>query len=115
MADEFKIETRFSNSRGVFPYILGILGIGLVVVLFMIVTGIGRDRLPYSDYFFAVRAPEAKDGSEALSLRALSYKEADKTVVIAGEVANRTEKPIKGLLAVIAVADKFTLPVETVD
>lgn len=115
MAEEFKIDTRFSNRRGVFPYVVGILGLGVVVVLFMLVTGIGRDRLPYSDYFFAVRAPQAKDGSEALSLRNLSYKAADKTVVIAGEVVNRTEDPIKGLVAVIAVTDKFTLPVQTVE
>ena len=73
MADgEFKIENRFSSSRGIFPYIVGILGVALVVVIFMLVTGIGRDRLPYTDYFFAVRVPEAADGSEALSLQSLS-------------------------------------------
>jgi hypothetical protein len=115
MAEEFKIDTRFSSSRGIFPYLVGILGVGVVVVLFMLVTGIGRDRLPYSDFFFAVRVPQAKDGSEALSLAMLSYKETDKTVEITGEVANRTEAPIKGLLAVIAVTDKFTLPVQTVE
>ena len=61
MADgEFKIENRFSSSRGVFPYIVGILGVALVVVIFMLVTGIGRDRLPYTDYFFAVRAPKTQ-------------------------------------------------------
>ncbi len=81
----------------------------------MLVTGIGRDRLPYTDYFFAVRAPEAADGSEALSLQSLTYMEIDKTVSITGTVMNRTESPISGLLAVIAVTDKFTLPVQTVN
>jgi hypothetical protein len=116
MADgEFKIENRFSSSRGVFPYIVGILGVALVVVIFMLVTGIGRDRLPYTDYFFAVRAPEAADGSEALSLQSLTYMEIDKTVSITGTVMNRTESPISGLLVVIAVTDKYTLPVQTVN
>jgi hypothetical protein len=112
--EDFKIETRFSSSRGVFPYILGILGVGVAVVLFMIVTGIGRDRLPYSDFFFAIRAPETADGSTALSLLTADYKESEKTVLISGTVKNRTEKPIKGLLAVLAVTDRFTLPVQTV-
>ena len=113
--EEFKIDTRFSSSRGVFPYVLALLGLGVVVVIFMVVTGIGRDRLPYSDYFFAVRAPVAADGSEALALLTLAYKEGGKSVTISGTVMNRTEKPIKGLLAVLAVTDKYTLPVQTVD
>jgi hypothetical protein len=112
--EDFKLENRFSSSRGIFPYVVGALGVGVVVVLFMIITGIGRNRLPYSDYFFAVRAPEAADGSEALSLQSLTYKDNGKTVEIAGSIMNRTENPISGLLAVLAVTDKYTLPVETV-
>jgi hypothetical protein len=113
--EDFKLENRFSSSRGLFPYVLAALGAVVVVVLFMIVTGIGRDRLPYSDYFFAVRAPEAADGSEALSLMEAKFMEDGKTVVITGSVGNRTEKPISGLIAVIAVTDKYTLPVQTVN
>ena len=112
--DDIKFETRFSQSRGLFPYVAGILGVAVVVLLFMYVTGIGRDRLPYSDYF-AVRAPTATDGSEALSLQTLMTMGDDKMVSVEGTVVNRTDAPITGLLAVIGVTDKFTLPVQTVN
>lgn len=114
MAEEIKFETRFSRSRGVFPYVLGIVGLSVAVVLFMIVTGIGRDALPYSEYF-ETRAPVAADGSEALSLQALAQEDDAKMVSIEGTVMNRTESAISGLVAVIAVTDKFTLPVQTVN
>jgi hypothetical protein len=112
--DDIKFETRFSQSRGLFPYVAGILGVAVVVLLFMYVTGIGRERLPYSDYF-AVRAPTASDGSEALSLQTLQTMSDDKMVSIDGTVVNRTDSPISGLVAVISVTDKFTLPVQTVN
>src|SRR5262245_11318399 len=112
--DDIKFETRFSRSRGLFPYVAGILGAAVVVLLFMYVTGIGRDRLPYSE-LFAVHAPTAADGSEALSLQTLNTMSDDKMVSIDGTVMNRTDAPISGLLAVIAVTDKFTLPVQSVN
>jgi hypothetical protein len=114
MADEINFETRFSKSRGLFPYVAGAFGLAVLIVIGMIITGIGRDRLPYADYFFAVRAPAAADGSEALSLQTLSQQETEKTVSIEGTVVNRTDKTISGLVAVIAVNDRFTLPVQTV-
>ena len=48
MADELNFETRFSKSRGMFPYVAGILGAVVVVLAFMYLTGIGREALPYS-------------------------------------------------------------------
>jgi hypothetical protein len=112
--DDIKFETRFSHSRGVFPYVVGILGTAVAVLAFMYLTGIGRDRLPYSE-LFAVHAPTAADGSEALSLQMLKTTSDDKMVSIEGTVMNRTGSPISGLVAVIGVTDKFTLPVQTVN
>jgi hypothetical protein len=97
-----------------FRYVAGILGAAVVVLAFMYLTGIGRNRLPYGEYF-AVRAPTAADGSEALSLQSLKTMSDDKMVSIEGKVMNRTDAPISGLLAVISVTDKFTLPVQTVN
>jgi hypothetical protein len=114
MPDDLQLETRFSKSRGLVPYVLGLIGLVVVVVLFMVITGIGRDRLPFSEYF-KLRAPTAADGSEALSLQELTQVETDKTLMIEGKVANRTEKTISGLVAVIVVNDKFTLPSQTVN
>ena len=114
MADDLQFETRFSKSRGLFPYVLGGIGLVVVVVLFMIVTGIGRDRLPFAEVF-AVHAPVAADGTQAISLQDLKQTESEKTLMIEGTVANRTEKVISGLVAVITVNDRFTLPSQTVN
>jgi hypothetical protein len=112
--DDIKFETRFSSSRGLFPYVVGILGAAVAVLAFMYLTGIGRSRLPYSE-LFEVHAPTAADGSEALSLQLLKTAADDKMVTIEGTVMNRTDRPIHGLVAVLAVTDKFTLPVQTVN
>jgi hypothetical protein len=116
MAEEdFQLETRFSRNRGLFPYIAGTLGLAVVVLAFMYLTGIGRDALPYSSYF-DVRAPMAADGSPALSFQSLSHQTDGKTMIsIEGGVMNRTDDTISGLVAVVSVTDKFTLPVQTVN
>jgi hypothetical protein len=64
---------------------------------------------------FAVHAPAAADGSEALSLATLTHEEGldHKTLSVEGTVMNRTEKSISGLEAEIVVNDKYTLPVQT--
>ena len=112
--DEIKLETRFSRSRGLFPYVAGILGLAALAVIVMIITGVGLDHLPYGKYF-AARAPTAPDGSPALSLTALHHKEEDTTLMVEGVVMNRTDATISGLVAVIAVTDRFTLPAQTVN
>jgi hypothetical protein len=114
MADEFNLETRFSKSRGMFPYVAAILGAAVLVLAFMYLTGIGREPLPYSAYFER-RAPAAADGSEALSLQTLTPTVDPKMITIEGTVMNRTDDAIADLEAMIAVADKFTLPVQTVN
>ncbi|HET9943600.1 MAG TPA: hypothetical protein VFR05_09680 [Terriglobia bacterium] len=113
--EDFNLETRFSRTRGVFPYIAGLLGLVLVVLIFMYATGIGREMLPYSE-FFERRAPTAPDGSEALSLKELNQKTDEKTTLsIEGMVLNRTDDTISGLQAVITVTDKFTFPLQTLN
>ena len=113
--EDFNLETRFSRARGIFPYVAGTLGLALAVVVFMYLTGIGRDALPYSEYF-EVRAPEGPDGSEALSLQTLTHMTDEKTTLsIEGTLLNRTDATISGLQAVISVTDRFTLPLQTLN
>jgi len=112
--DEIKFETRFSRSRGLFPYVAGILGLAVLAVIVMLATGVGLEYLPFGQ-FFAVRAPMAADGSPALSLTTLHHKDDDKSLSIDGVVMNRTDSTISGLIAVITVTDRFTLPAETVN
>ena len=113
MGDDLNFETRFSRSRGLFPYVAGAVGLALLVLIIMVVSG-KFDYLPYSEYF-KVRAPSAADGSQALALLSLNHKEEKNTVTISGTLTNRTESPISGLVAVITVTDSFTLPVQTVN
>ena len=92
--DEFKIEDRFSRSRGLFPYVLGLIGVAVLIVIMMIVTGIGVEHLPYSEFLVA-RAPEAADGSEALSLQSLKHVTDEKTTLtVEGTVMNRIGKGV---------------------
>jgi hypothetical protein len=113
--EDFKIEDRFSRSRGLFPYVVGIIGLVVVVVIVMILTGKGLSHLPFGEYF-AVHAPTAPNGTEALSLQSLKHTTDEKTTLsIEGTVMNRTDRKISGLVAVIAVTDRFTLPVATVN
>jgi hypothetical protein len=114
--EEFKIENRFSSARGLFPYVAGALGLLVLVILVIIVTGVGLRFLGPFGEFFAVHAPTAPDGSEALSLQTLTHMTDETTTLsVEGTVMNRTDETISGLLAVIKVNDKFTLPVQTVN
>jgi hypothetical protein len=112
--DEIKLETRFSRSRGLFPYVAGIVGIAVLAVIVMVATGVGLDFLPYGEYF-AVHAPTAPDGSPALSLVMLHHADDEKSLSVDGIVMNRTDSAITGLVAVISVTDRFTLPAQTVN
>jgi hypothetical protein len=78
----------------------------------MIVTGIGVSNFLTAS--FEPRAQTAPDGSEALALWMLDQKEEEKTLSIAGTIMNRTDSAISGLVAVIIITDRFTLPAETV-
>jgi hypothetical protein len=116
--DDLKLETRFSGSRGAFPYVvvaLAVLGIlGIVVVT---TTDVAARLLPMDENYRNVLVPTVADGSLPLSLKTLHHVEDKKarTLTLDGTVTNRTDAPIKGLLAVIQVKDRFTIVAQTVD
>jgi hypothetical protein len=60
--------------------------------------------------YLDVLVPTVADGSPPLSLQTLTQKADDKTLTVEGTVMNRTDSTITGLLAVVQVKDKFTLP-----
>lgn len=123
MDDNFKIETRFSDSKGFFPYAAAIAAVlGIVLILLTMTTGIASRLLPMDDNYLAVLIPAAPDGSEALSLQTLEQQVEGKTVVVHGAVMNRTEHTITGLEAVLDIKDQYgiqlkvvTIPIEPAD
>jgi len=114
--DDLKLDVSFSSSRGAFPYIaaaFAVLGIaGIVVVM---TTDVAARLLPMDATYLDALIPTVPDGSMPLSLQTLHQSADDKTLTVDGTVMNRTESAITGLLAVVQVKDKFTLPGQTVE
>ncbi len=111
-----KLETSFSSSRGAFPYIAVagavLLIAGIVVVM---TTDVAARLLPMDPSYVNVLIPAMPDGSPPLSLQTLTQKTDNKALTIDGRVLNRTDSTLTGLLAVVQVKDKFTLPADTVE
>jgi hypothetical protein len=109
--NDLKLETSFSNSGGSFPYIaVAFAVLAIAGIVFVTATDIAARLLPMDVQYLAVLVPTVADGSPPLSLQTLTQKSDDKTLTVDGTVMNRTESTITGLLAVIQVKDKFTLP-----
>src|SRR5688572_20436896 len=115
--DDLKLETSFSNSNGATPYIaVAFAVLAIAGIVYVTTTDIAARLLPMDAQYLDVLVPTVADGSPPLSLQTLTQKADDKakSLTVGGTVINRTESSISGLLAVIQVNDKFTLPAETV-
>jgi hypothetical protein len=114
--DDLKLESRFSDSRGSFPYIAAAFAaLAIVGIVIVTTTDVASKLLPMNDAYRDVLVPTTADGSMPLSLQTLNQKADSKTLTVEGTVMNRTESTIKGLLAVVQVKDRFTLPGPTVE
>jgi hypothetical protein len=111
-----KLETSFSSSRGAFPYIAVAVAVLVIAgIVAVMTTDVAARLLPMNPQYVNVLVPAAADGSAPLSLQTLTQKTDNKTLTIDGSVMNRTDSTITGLLAVVQVKDKYTLPGETVE
>ena len=114
--DDLKLEVSFSNSRGAFPYIAAAFAVlAIAGIVLVMTTDVAARLLPMDPAYLDVLIPTVADGSMPLSLRTLNQKADDKTLTIDGTVMNRTEATIAGLLAVVQVKDKFSLPARPAD
>ena len=114
--DDLKLDISFSNSRGSFPYIAAAFAaLAIVGIVVVSTTDVTSKLLPMDPAYANVLIPTVADGSMPLSLQTLNQKADDKTLTVDGTVINRTASTITGLLAVIQVKDKFTLPGATVE
>jgi hypothetical protein len=113
---DLKLETSFSDSRGSLPYIAAAFAVlAITGIVLVMTTDIAARLLPMDAQYLNVLVPTVPDGSPALSLQTLTQKTDGKSLTVDGTVMNRTESSIAGLLAVIQVKDKFTLPGEPVE
>ena len=111
-----KLETSFSSSRGALPYI-AVTGAVLLIagIVIVMTTDVAARLLPMDPSYVNVMIPAMPDGSPPLSLQTLTQKLEPKTWTIDGSVLNRTDSKITGLLAVVQVKDRYTLPADTVE
>jgi hypothetical protein len=113
MAEDLKLETRFSNPSASTKYIVAALAIaGILGIIIVMTTDVANTLLPMDENYRNVLVPTAADGSHALS-----YKEDPKarTLTLEGTVMNRTDATISGLLAVVGVKNRFSLVDQTVE
>lgn len=118
MAEDLKLETRFSNPSTSAKYIVAGLAIaGILGIVIVTTTDVASTLLPMDENYRNVLIPTMPDGSHPLSLKSLQYKEDSKarTLTLDGTVMNRTDATISGLLAVVQVKDRFTLVAQTVE
>jgi hypothetical protein len=114
--EDLKLDTRFSDSRGAFPYIAAAFAVlALVAIVVIATTDVAARLLPTDPRYVDVLVPTVADGSPPLSLQTLNQKVDGKTLAVDGTVINRTDSTLTGLLAVVQVRDKFTLPGQTVE
>lgn len=111
---DLKLETRFSSSRGAFPYVAAAFAVaGILGIVLVMTTGVASRILPMNDRYLDSLVPTVADGSPPLALQTLATDE--KSLTIDGTVMNRTESTIAGLLAVIQVNDRYTLPAQMIE
>jgi len=110
---DLKLETSFSSSRGALPYI-AIAGalVALAGIVVVMTTDVAARLLPMDPRYVNVLVPTVADGSPPLSLQTLTQKSDNKSLTVEGSVLNRTDSTISGLLAVVQVKDRYTLPGE---
>ncbi len=105
--DDFRVDLTFSGRDKNYARPVGI-GVAVVLILFMAVTmttNVAAFLLPMDDQYLQILVPVAADGTEALSLTSLSQQIQDKTMSVTGTVANRTDYPISGVVAVVEMQD----------
>jgi hypothetical protein len=113
---DLKLETSFSSSRGSFPYIaVGFAVLAIAGIVLVMTTDIAARLLPMDAQYLDVLVPTVSDGSPPLSLLTLTQNTDKKTLTVDGSVMNRTDSTITGLLAVVQVKDKFTIPSQAVE
>jgi hypothetical protein len=82
-----------------------IAAVTIVFIIATMTTNVATSILPMNDEYLNALIPLAPDGAEPLSLQKLEHETAGKTVTVRGVIGNRTEYPLKDMLAVIQIQD----------
>lgn len=105
--DDFKLDLTFTGKGRDYSRPIGLIVaiVGITFILMLMTSNLASSILPMNDDYLQVLVPSAPDGKEPLALKALDQQITDSTIAITGTVANRTDFPISGLVAVIDAQD----------
>jgi hypothetical protein len=105
--DNFNVDLTFSGRDNTYvkPVAAVIALIGIAFIVATMTTDVAAYLLPMDDAYLQILVPVAADGAGPLSLRALSQEIKDKTIVVNGSVANRTDYPVSNIVAVVEMQD----------
>jgi hypothetical protein len=114
---DLKLDISFSKARGAFPVVAAAFAIVVIIgIVAVMTTDVAERILPMEEQYLYSVVPTMPDGSAPLALKTLANETDNKTfILVQGDVLNRSDQVLKGLLAVIQVNDRFTLPFQTVN
>ncbi len=105
--DDFRVDLTFSGRDRNYtrPVAVAVAAVAFAFIIATMTTGIAGYLLPMEDHYLQVLIPVAPDGGEPLALKSLEQLVQQKTMVVRGSVANRTDYPVSGVVAVIEMQD----------
>ena len=101
--NDFQLDLTFTGKDRDYARPIGIVVavLGIVFIIATMTTGLAARILPMSDEYLQVLVPRAADGKEPLALKSLEQTTTDYTLTVNGTVQNRTEFPVKNIVAVV--------------
>jgi hypothetical protein len=114
---DFHFDLLTSGPKKSYARPIGIVAaiLGIIFIFATMFSNVANRILPMNDAYLNVLVPAAADGSEAISLQKLEHEVVDKTVTIRGTVGNRTEYPLRDILAVIEVQESTGILRDTLE
>ena len=122
--EDFHIDLTFSGqdkhrARPIGIVVACLAGIFIIATM---TTDVASRILPMSDDYLQALIPIAPDGAEPLALKTLEQQISDKTIVVRGTIANRTDYAITNVVAVFEMQETtgrfpqtIEVPVEPTD
>src|SRR5262245_8070898 len=103
--DEFKFDLLASAPPKDYarPIGIAVAAVAIAFIIATMTTSVASSILPMRDDYMDALIPVAPDGLEPLSLQKLEHEVNDKTMTVRGVIANRTEYPLKEILAVVEI------------
>lgn len=115
--DDFHVDLTFSGHEKNYARPIGIVvaAVSIVFIITTMATNVASHILPMSDEYMLALVPAAADGAEPLSLKTLDHEITEKTIVVRGTVANRTDYNVSNIVAFVEMLDTTGRFAQTVE